>query len=157
MKSTKEIKNKFFNHLYLFVFIIVSILPSVFVCWLKYKKIITRGSELLPHIITFSTIVLGLVSLVFTIIVSIRDRSFYRLVKEKQPRILDQLFGCLIASVYASLLLVIFSMLALVISFPNNILKFSLIFAISANFFFLLFTTVQMFKLSIEMLKLDDK
>ena len=141
----------------MFVFIIVSIAISVFVCFLKYNKIITNGSELLPHVITFSTIVLGLVSLVFTIIISIRDRSFYRLVKEKQPRILDQLFGCLTASVYASLLLVIFSMTALVISLSNDVLKYSLIFIISASFFFLLLTTIQMFKLSVEMLKLDDK
>lgn len=157
MKSTKGIKDKFYNHFYLFVFIILSIAISVFVCFLKYNKIITNGSELLPHVITFSTIVLGLVSLVFTIIISIRDRSFYRLVKEKQPRILDQLFGCLTASVYASLLLVIFSMTALVISLSNDVLKYSLIFIISASFFFLLLTTIQMFKLSVEMLKLDDK
>lgn len=157
MKSTKGIKDKLYNHFYLFVFIIVSIAISVFVCFLKYNKIITNGSELLPHVITFSTIVLGLVSLVFTIIISIRDRSFYRLVKEKQPRILDQLFGCLTASVYASLLLVIFSMTALVISLSNDVLKYSLIFIISASFFFLLLTTIQMFKLSVEMLKLDDK
>ena len=157
MNSTKGIKDKFYNHFYLFVFIIVSIAISVFVCFLKYNKIITNGSELLPHVITFSTIVLGLVSLVFTIIISIRDRSFYRLVKEKQPRILDQLFGCLTASVYASLLLVIFSMTALVISLSNDILKYSLIFIISVSFFFLLLTTIQMFKLSVEMLKLDDK
>ena len=157
MKSTKGIKDKFYNLFYLFVFIIVSIAISVFVCFLKYNKIITNGSELLPHVITFSTIVLGLVSLVFTIIISIRDRSFYRLVKEKQPRILDQLFGCLTASVYASLLLVIFSMTALVISLSNDVLKYSLIFIISASFFFLLLTTIQMFKLSVEMLKLDDK
>lgn len=157
MNSTKGIKDKFYNHFYLFVFIIVSIAISVFVCFLKYNKIITNGSELLPHVITFSTIVLGLVSLVFTIIISIRDRSFYQLVKEKQPRILDQLFGCLTASVYASLLLVIFSMTALVISLSNDILKYSLIFIISVSFFFLLLTTIQMFKLSVEMLKLDDK
>ena len=157
MKSTKGIKDKFYNHFYLFVFIIVSIAISIFVCFLKYNKIITNGFELLPHVIIFSTIVLGLVSLVFTIIISIRDRSFYRLVKEKQPRILDQLFGCLTASVYASLLLVIFSMTALVISLSNDVLKYSLIFIISASFFFLLLTTIQMFKLSVEMLKLDDK
>lgn len=157
MNSTKGIKDKFYNHSYLFVFIIVSIAISALVCFLKYKEIITNGSELLPHVITFSTIVLGLVSLVFTIVISIRDRSFYQLVKEKQPRILDQLFGCLTASVYASLLLVIFSMTALVISISNDILKYSLIFIISVSFFFLLLTTIQMFKLSVEMLKLDDK
>lgn len=157
MKSTKGIKDKFSNHFYLFAFIIVSALVSILVCLLKYAEIITNGSELLPHVITFSTIVLGLVSLVFTIIISIRDRSFYQLIKEKQPKILDQLFGCLIASVYASLLLVIFSMVALVISHSNAILKYSLIFIISVSFFFLLFTTAQMFKLSVEMLRLDDK
>lgn len=157
MNSTKGIKDKFYNYSYLFVFIIVSIAISALICFLKYKEVITNGSELLPHVITFSTIVLGLVSLVFTIIISIRDRSFYQLVKEKQPRILDQLFGCLTASVYASLLLVIFSMTALVISLSNDILKYSLIFIISVSFFFLLLTTIQMFKLSVEMLKLDDK
>lgn len=156
MKS-KKIKDKFFSHLYIFIFIIISIFISIIVCILKCKDIITNGSELLPHVITFSTIVLGLVSLVFTIIISIRDRSFYRLVKEKQPRILNQLFGCLTASVYASLLLVIFSMVALVISHSNDILKYSLVFIISGSFFFLLLTTIQMFKLSVEMLKLDDK
>lgn len=152
-----KLRNNIEENAYILIYMGISVLLSVIVCVLNYKKIIVNGIELLPHVITFATIVLGLVSLVFTIIIGIRDRKFYKSVKEKHPDILEQLFGCLRASVYASLVLVIFSMAALVIQNLNGFVKYLFVFLISCSFSFLSITTVQMFRLSVQMLKLDDK
>lgn len=157
MKFKKNIAGKICDNAYLFIFMIISIAVSVVVCILNNKGLITNGISLLPHVITFATIVLGLVSLVFTIIIGIRDRSFYKYVKSKRPDILEQLFGCLKFSVYDSLMLVFLSMVALIIRDLSDFIKYMFIFLISCSFSFLAITTVQMFRLSVQMLKIDDK
>lgn len=145
------------KHTYIFIFLIISLAFSIATCFFNYFGLIVNGMNVLPHIITFSTVILGVISLVFTIIVSIKDGEFYKMVMEKRPRIINQIFGSMKGATWASLFLILVSIIALTVNIESTFIKYPLIFLISGCFYFLIITTLHMLQLSFQLLSFDSK
>lgn len=153
--------NMFKKHAYMFMFLGISVILAVVTCFLNHFGLITNGMNALPHIITFSTVILGITGLVFTIVVNIKDGAFYKSSQENSPeaieRVMRQVLGCLKASTWASIFLILVSIAALTISKELCVVKVMFVFLVSFGFYFLIITTAQMLQLSFQLLSHDSR
>lgn len=152
-------KEKIDNNWYIVVILIISIFFSVVVIFLYIKGIFTSGMECIPHILTVSSIVLGVVTLVLTIMISIRDGKIYKFTQSRNPKLLTQIYGYTISSLIASAIsiaLSLFIILTKELITKCYIYKYICVCILSITFIYMVLAVSMSFIQSIQMLRLDD-
>lgn len=152
-------KEKIENNLYIVVMFIISVVLSAVVTVLYGKGILTSGMECIPHILTVSSIVLGVVTLVLTIMISIRDGQIYKYAKSEKPELLTQIYGYTISSLIASAFSIVISLCIILtheLIAKYCIYKYICICILSIAFIYMVLSVSMSFIQSIQMLLLDD-
>lgn len=152
-------KEKINNNWYIVVILIISIIFSVVVIFLYIKGFLTSGMECIPHIITVSSIVLGVVTLVLTIMISIRDGKIYKYTQSKNPELLTQIYGYTISSLIASAISIVLSLFIILtkeLISKYYIYKCICVCILSITFIYMVLSVSMSFIQSIQMLRLDD-
>lgn len=149
------IKKFLLNNIYIFTYIILSILISVIIIILYKYGLIENISEILPHIITFSTVILGVISLVMAIILQFRDSQlFYQI--EKETSYIQQLYFNVKSAIYMSILTILINILILSLSIEIlhrfQLVKYILAFVDSFIFAMMLITSILAFCNSFQIL-----
>lgn len=135
---------------------ITSCILSIVVTVLYIIGIIHSVKDVLPHIITFSTIMLTVVGLVFTIIVSIREEKVFKILGIDFATAKDELYHILKLSIVLCVAVVIESIGILILSINNDIFKYILCLGCSFTFFMMLCTTASAFLISVSLLQIGD-
>lgn len=149
------IKKFLLNNIYIFTYIILSILISVIIIILYKYRLIENISEILPHIITFSTVILGVISLVMAIILQFRDSQlFYQI--EKETSYIQQLYFNVKSAIYMSILTILINILILSLNIEIlhrfQLVKYILAFVDSFIFAMMLITSILAFCNSFQIL-----
>lgn len=153
MKKKKE------NNFYIIEVFAISTLLSIIITFLYKKGIISSGMECIPHILTVSSIVLGVVTLVLTIMISIRDGKIYKYTQSEHSKLLVQIYGFTISSLIASAFTIVLSICIILtqkLIFKCFIYKYICIFTLSIAFIYMILAVAMSFIQSIQMLRLDD-
>lgn len=152
-------KNVIKNKAYIFIFLIVSIFCSAIVAVLYYNKVLSSGMEVIPHIITVSSIAMAVITLVLTILMSIREGKVYKHIRSHRPDILSQVYGYTISSLVSSFVSIILSIIVLMTKDAISncaIYKYACIILLSQSFIYMTMSATMSFFQSIQMLRLDD-
>jgi len=154
------LKKKIINNMYIIAFLLLSIVFGAFVTVLSGLRIITSGMECIPHILTVSSIVLGVVTLVLTIMISIREGKIYNYAQLYKPDIIEQIYGYTISSLISSALSICFSLWIILtkkLIEKSIIYKYMCVFFISLVFVYMILSVSMSFLQSIQLLRLDDR
>ena len=147
------------NKAFICVLIIISFVISSVVVILNYKGILKSGMELLQHIITVDSIILGFVTLTLTIMMTIKDGSIYKKVKRVEPRIIQQIYGYSTSSLLTSIISIVLSLIIIMTKQYVDccaIYKTICVFFSSALFVYMILSVLMSYLQSIQMLQLDD-
>ncbi len=145
---------------YIFIFLLISIIISIITVLLYKQKIINSCMEIIPHIITVASIVLGIITLVLTVLISIRDGKTYKWLKTNKPNILEQTYGFAISALIGSLISIITSLLILVTKdtlIKCAVYKYLCAFILSTSFVYMILSVITSFSQSIQMLQISDE
>ena len=152
----KFIKGKAF----LGIFSVIAVLSSVVTVYLYDSKIINNVKEILPHIITLSSVILAVVSLVLTIMVSMTDKPFYKSIKDRYKKYLMQLYSNVKISAYTSIISIIINIFVMSINteivFSNVCFKLIVAGIDAFVFYLMIIATFYAFHNSMEILILND-
>lgn len=151
----------FFNHnAYWILFLSISVILSIIIAFLNYKRILSPGFDIIQHILTISSIVLGIITLNLTIVLSIRDGKVYKNIKEKHKNLFSQLFGYAISAIISSASVIFVSLLILSTKhyvYSYLLYKMICIFSLSTCFINMIIDTAMSFLQNIQLLKLEDE
>lgn len=145
---------------YIWILITISCVISLIVMILNYQGILKSGMEILQHIITVDSIILGFVTLTLTIIMTIKDGSIYRKVKKVEPRIIQQIYGYSTSSLMASIISILLSLVIIMTKEyidSSVIYKEICVFLSAAIFIYMILSVMMSYWQSIQMLQLDDE
>lgn len=155
----KNLLNSILSNLYWIILLIISIILSIVICCLNQENILKPGLDIIQHLLTVASIVLGIITLNLTILISIRDGIVYQKIKETKEKIIKQLYGYAIASIVSSAIVIGLSLLILStkqIMYDNSNYKHICIVLLSASFINMIFDTSMSFIQNVQLLKLDD-
>lgn len=148
------------KYAYIWVIMLISMVGAFVITLLNKCGRIKSGLEILPHIITIDSIILGLVTLTLTIMMTIRDGAIYRKAKERNPDILTQVYGYSTAALVASMLSVLLSIWILLTRAcldKSPLYKSCCVFFSTMFFIFMIISVTISYSQSIQLLRLDDE
>ena len=158
--GVKKIIKSYYNNAYWIIFLIISFGLSIIISILNFKRIISPGLDIIQHLLTVSSIVLGIITLNLTIILSIREGKVYKTIKEKHKNLLSQLFGYATSAIVSSASVIFVSLLILSTKhyiYSYLIYKIICILFLSTSFLNMIMDTAMSFFQNIQLLKLDDE
>ena len=119
----------------------------------------TPSLEIIQHLLTVASIVLGIITLNLTILLSIREGKIYTIIKEQHQNLMSQLFGYAIAAIISSATVIVISLLILSTKqfvIENKTYRAFSIISLSMSFINMIFDTSFSFIQNIQLLKQDD-
>lgn len=134
-----------------------SVVFSVFISILYFFNILKDIKNVLPHIITLSTVMLTVMGLVYTVIISIRDGKIYKLLKERLSKATDELYHLLKQSILLCVVVVLIAIAIMVTNVSNIYAKYCICMLASYMFSKMLCSSTSAFLISVSLLEADDK
>ena len=127
---------------------------------LNFLGILTSGYEIVPHLITVASVVLGMVTLTLTIMMAIKDGTAYQMAKSRSPELLQQIYGYASSALISGIITIIGAITTLttkhlVIQFPFY--KGICIWGLATAFSFMIGTVSMSYLQSIQLLRFDDE
>ncbi len=147
------------NNLYWIIVALLSCILSFFILHLNKEKILTPSLEIIQHLLTVASIVLGIITLNLTILLSIREGKIYAIIKANHSNLMSQLFGFAVAAIISSAAVIAISLLILSTKqfvTGNRIYRAFSIVSLSMSFINMIFDTSFSFIQNIQLLKQDD-
>ena len=122
--------------------------------------ILTSGYEIVPHLITVASIVLGMVTLTLTIMMAFKDGTAYQMAKSRRPELLQQIYGYASSALISGIVTIIGAIITLttkllVSQFP--IYKGICVWGLATAFSFMIGTVTMSYLQSIQLLRIDDE
>lgn len=138
--------------------LLVSIFVSLLTFFFYEHGLIINIREVLPHVLTFSTILIAVISLVFSVVLSIRDGNLYKFIKKQFSESIKELYGLLKSSILYCIGVVLVSLIILTTNMQNILLaKMVLCMLGSWLFSMMILTSIGAFMASLSLLNLDEE